>query len=174
MTTGRLGWALLVSVVLHAALLASFATGGGGRGGMTARDHRLNVRLRPQAPSRFVAPDASPAEPPAVPKQVAAAQSAGSGAGVAGPHALPTPLTPIEPEYPENALALGIPGRVEIEALVDESGRVESAVVVSTSLDGIFDRSALKAVRETRFAPGTDHGHPTRGVYRAVVLYRPR
>ncbi|HUY04541.1 MAG TPA: energy transducer TonB [Rhodocyclaceae bacterium] len=167
MTTTRLNWALLVSVVLHTALLASFAAGEGGGGGMTAPTRRLTVRLTP--PKRFALPSRLPAA-----SRQAATQSMTGGPGGDSSRGLPAPLTPIAPEYPEAALALGIPGRVEILAQVDEAGRVESAVVVKTSLDGVFDRSALEAVRETRFAPGTVNGKPTKGVYRAVVLYRPK
>lgn len=170
MTTNRLNWALLISVALHAALLASFATGSGGRGGMTAQTRRLTVLLQPQLPSRFVLPSPLPTEP----LQATAVHSAGAGQGTGTSRELPVPLTPIEPEYPEAAYALGIPGRVEVLVQVDESGRVASAVVVRTTLDGVFNRSALKAVRETRFAPGTVDGKPTKGVYRAVVLYRPK
>lgn len=169
MTTTRLNWALLVSVVLHTALLASFAAREGGGAGTTAQARRLTVRLMPQQPGRFVRPSTLPAEP-----SQTAAQTSVAGHGADAKHGLPAPLTPIEPEYPEAAYALGIAGRVEILAHVDETGRVESAVVVKTSLDGVFERSALKAVRETRFAPGTVDGKPTKGVYRAVVLYRPK
>ncbi|OIR06857.1 transport protein TonB [mine drainage metagenome] len=165
MTTSRLNWALLLSVVLHTALLASFAVGEGGGGGMTAQARRLTVRL--QQPNRFALPLSAES-------RQAATQSVTGGQGSDSSHGLPAPLTPIAPEYPEAALALGIPGRVEILAHVGEDGRVESAVVVKTSLDGVFDRSALEAVRETRFAPGTVNGKPTKGIYRAVVLYRPR
>ena len=167
MTTNRLSWALPLSIALHAALLASFATRNEGGGGMTAQTRRLTVLL--EQPNRFAPPSHLPAE-----SRQAATQSMVGGQGSGSTRGLPVPLTPFEPEYPEAALALGIPGRVEVLVQVDESGRVASAVVVATTLDGVFNRSALKAVRETRFAPGMVDGRPTKGVYRAVVLYRPK
>jgi len=166
MTTTRLDWALLLSVALHAALLFSFATAGGLRPGAAAVPEKrpLSVLLPAQgAPSPDIDPSAS--SPATLPNAPQARQGQGERRG------FPSPLAQIEPEYPEAAYALGISGKVEVEVVVDASGRVEDAFVVSTTLDGVFNRSALKAVRETRFAPGMVAGKPTKGVYRAVIVY---
>ncbi len=170
MTTTRLDWALLLSIALHAALLVSFATSGGlwpgiwpGTGSAPGK-RPLNVRLptQPASPADFY---------PSAALLAGAPRTSRAGTSPAEAGGFPSPLTRIEPEYPEAAFALGISGKVEVDVWVDASGQVENAFVVSSTLDGVFNRSALKAVREARFAPRLVQGKPTRGVYRAVIVY---
>ena len=52
-------------------------------------------------------------------------------------------------------------GKVVVEFLVDEAGRVLNPHIVSSS-DVIFEEPTLRAVEKWRFAPGTRHGTPVR------------
>ena len=163
----RLSLAFAVSVGAHAALLVSFATHGGLPGGdeqsAASRTPRLlAVSLRP-ASAR--APQSSSEVP------LAQAPATVHGDGGRDDGGGPRPLTPIVAAYPEGALALGISAKVEVRAIVDESGRVEQASVVSATLADVFDGSALSAVRATRFIPATAAGHPVKSAYRAVIFY---
>ncbi len=65
------------------------------------------------------------------------------------------------PVYPPEARQTGMRGRVVVEFLVDEAGRVLNPRVVN-STDGIFEEPTLRAVEKWRFAPGTRHGAPVR------------
>jgi len=170
----RLNLALLASVALHAALLFSFATHAGLRsGGQPPSDslpaQPLSVALRQLSPQPDpVPPQELPPRPTnADPVPAPRAKDAGTAGGDAGP----LPLTPIAAAYPEGALGLGISAKVEVHALVDEAGRVEQANVVSATLADVFDRSALAAVRATRFVPATAAGRPVKSNYRAVIFY---
>jgi periplasmic protein TonB len=65
------------------------------------------------------------------------------------------------PIYPDEAKRDGLHGKVVVEFLVDEAGRVFDPRVVSSS-DGIFEEPTLRTVEKWRFAPGTRHGAPVR------------
>jgi protein TonB len=65
------------------------------------------------------------------------------------------------PIYPSEARQDGMHGKVVVEFLVDEAGRVLNPHVVSSS-DVIFEEPTLRAVEKWRFAPGTRHGAPVR------------
>ena len=56
-------------------------------------------------------------------------------------------------EYPEAALRDGIKGYVIINILIAKDGSVEIAKVLESKPTGIFDASALSAVRSWRFSP---------------------
>lgn len=65
------------------------------------------------------------------------------------------------PIYPSAARQDGLHGKVVVEFLVDEAGRVLNPRVVSSS-EVIFEEPTLRAVEKWRFAPGTRHGAPVR------------
>lgn len=149
----RLTLALLASLALHAALLARVASHGGWPDGAPpdagAPAQQLKVSLQPAPP------------------HAAALRTPPPGAAAGSPLL----LAPIAAAYPEGALALGIAATVEVRALVDESGRVEQAEVVSASFADLFDRSALSAVRAARFVPATVDGRPAKSRYRAIIYF---
>jgi len=66
----------------------------------------------------------------------------------------------VEPAYPRTARRRGITGTVRIKFLVDKGGRVTKASVVGASPPGIFEKDALRAVRQWRFKPGVHRGRP--------------
>jgi len=168
----RLNLALLASIVLHAALLVSFTTQAGLRGGGRPVADRLpaqplSVALRQLVPQPSPVPSQERPRVAADPVPAPSTKNLGASSSDGGP----LPLTPIAAAYPEGALALGISAKVEVRALVDEAGRVEQASVVSATLADVFDRSAIAAVRATRFVPATAAGRPVKSNYRAVIFY---
>ena len=57
------------------------------------------------------------------------------------------------PTYPRNALRMGREGYVLIEFDVDTDGSVLDPYVVESAPTGVFERSAIKAVRKWLFSP---------------------
>ena len=76
--------------------------------------------------------------------------------------AVPRALAPILPKYPETAPASGVRGRVLVLLLIDETGAVTDASVVEADPEGYFEESALAAVRDARFEPGSKGGRVVR------------
>lgn len=62
------------------------------------------------------------------------------------------------PEYPAVARNKGIAGTVMIKILISASGSVEDARVENASPPGVFEDSALRAVRSWRFEPAIQKG----------------
>jgi protein TonB len=67
----------------------------------------------------------------------------------------------IPPAYPFEAKARGQSGRVVIEFVVDERGRVLDPHIVSSS-DRMFEEPTLRAVSKWRFEPGRKDGRVVR------------
>ena len=57
------------------------------------------------------------------------------------------------PTYPRNAIRLGREGYVMIEFDVDTDGSVLDPYVLESEPTGVFERSAIKAVRKWLFSP---------------------
>lgn len=57
------------------------------------------------------------------------------------------------PTYPRNAIRLGREGYVLIEFDVDTDGSVLDPYVLESEPTGVFERSAIKAVRKWLFSP---------------------
>jgi periplasmic protein TonB len=92
----------------------------------------------------------------------------------------PQPLTPdmvrpvlvskVEPVYPQAARVARMQGRVVVEAVIGLDGRVESAVVLSSS-NGLFDEAALAAVRKWTYTPAKMNGSPVRVYFTVQVSF---
>lgn len=72
----------------------------------------------------------------------------------------PRPTARTAPTFPVRARSLGQSGRVTLSFVVDVDGSVQDAVVVEAAPPGVFDQSALEAVRSWRFDPGRHEGLP--------------
>lgn len=93
------------------------------------------------------------------------------GAGALGPRALaadapagqltraPAVVAPATPEYPADARAQGLTGRVTLEIEISDQGEVTDAVVTGPAGHG-FDEAALAAARKLRFSPAEIDGKP--------------
>ncbi len=167
----RLKPALAASTAIHCLLLAGFATHAGLPGSPGHPVEQIQAQAPLQATLRKIVAQPDPKPTVAAALVDAAGPAAAAKAAVTGDERGPLPLHPIAAAYPEGALAMGISAKVEVRALVDETGRVEQASVVSSTLADVFDRSALTAVQATRFVPATAAGRPVKSSYRAVIFY---
>lgn len=80
----------------------------------------------------------------------------------------------VQPTYPPSLSSLGVSGRVELEIVVDESGRVESVTVVG-STNTLFAEAAVAAVRGWLYQPPvTKAGARVAVTKRVVVNFNPR
>jgi TonB family protein len=62
-------------------------------------------------------------------------------------------LKSIEPVYPKKAAMSRTEGWVELDFTVSETGQVRDVVVHATSIPGVFDDAAVKAVSQWRYQP---------------------
>lgn len=84
------------------------------------------------------------------------------------------PAAPIEVAIPAGAAAVEV--QVVLQLVVDVSGHVESAVVVShvpADASPSFDRAALDAVHNAQFHPSTRDGRAVRSRVEYVVVFHP-
>ena len=86
--------------------------------------------------------------------QIAAAQAGAAPAAKPTLAVAPKLLKNLSPSYPDRAAAAGTEGWVEVEFLVSAKGTVDEAHVLEASPAGVFDQSALAAVRKAKFEPG--------------------
>jgi periplasmic protein TonB len=73
--------------------------------------------------------------------------------------------------YPEIARLAGIEGRVMVQFVIDEQGRVHNPVVVR-GIGGGCDEAAIEAVRTARFTPGMQRGRPVKVRYTLPITFR--
>ena len=72
----------------------------------------------------------------------------------------PRPLVKVPPFYPLSARAKGIEGKVALVFVVQADGSVSDVAVTDAFPGKIFVEAALRAVRQSRFKPGTKDGKP--------------
>lgn len=64
------------------------------------------------------------------------------------------------PRYPSRALSRGIEGWVLLEFAINELGQAIEPVVVDADPRGVFDRSAINAVKKWKYRPMMEDGKP--------------
>ena len=74
-------------------------------------------------------------------------------------------------KFPEMARRAAIEGRVTIQFIVNEQGKVENPRVIR-GIGGGCDEEALKAVMTARFKPGMQRGRPVRVQYSLPIVFR--
>jgi periplasmic protein TonB len=74
-----------------------------------------------------------------------------------------------QPAYPPSFVSLGITGRVEVELVVDESGRVESVRVVSAT-NPVFAEAAVAAAKAWLFQPPVSKAGARVAVFKRVTF----
>ena len=72
--------------------------------------------------------------------------------------------------YPEMAIMAGIEGRVTVQFVVDERGRVIDPVILRSPSD-ILSQAAIDAVLASQFKPGLQRGRPVRVRYAVPVKF---
>lgn len=70
----------------------------------------------------------------------------------------PRPISQVPPRYPDRALEMGREGEVEIEFTIATDGSVKDAVVVRAVPEGMFDQSALNAIKKWHYTPQEVNG----------------
>jgi TonB family protein len=76
-------------------------------------------------------------------------------------------------EYPEIARRAGIQGRVFVQFVVDQSGRVSEAEILRGIGNDEMNEEALRVIRNTRFTPGKlEDGRPVRVQRTMPVTFR--
>ncbi|MEH0675418.1 energy transducer TonB [Vibrio scophthalmi] len=80
------------------------------------------------------------------------------------------PLHRIEPRYPSRALKRKIEGYVVMRFAIDETGRPDAIEVVEGSPRGVFDREAMRALRQWKYQPLIVAGKATRQEGQTVKL----
>src|SRR6185436_5747061 len=71
----------------------------------------------------------------------------------------PVAIRRVSPPYPAVAQRMRLNGFVILDCIIDQSGHVRDARVVSSSF-GAFEQPAIDAVQQWQFAPGTLNGVP--------------
>jgi len=99
--------------------------------------------------------------PQGMPKGVGDALGRGElSGGIGEVDVLPRILRKVEPRYPHGARQRGVTGTVSVRFLVDDRGRVCDPCVISARPEGIFEDSALAAVRRWKFSAARKGGRP--------------
>lgn len=74
-------------------------------------------------------------------------------------------------QYPEMAKRAGIEGRVVVQFIVNEEGKVENPQVIR-GIGGGADEEALKVVKQAKFKPGMQQGEPVPVQYSLPIFFR--
>jgi len=90
---------------------------------------------------------AQPAAAPLPSPAVAAEKTPVAAIAPSGPQALRV----VQPSYPLDALRNGVAGKVDLEFRVDGEGRVRDIHVLAAQPAGVFEQSAIAALRQWRF-----------------------
>lgn len=87
----------------------------------------------------------------------------------------PLPGMGAAPAYPDNLRKAGIGGRVLVEFIVDEQGKVDpESVNIVSSTHPLLSAAVRSAVVHARFAPAYTKGHVVRQVVQQPVVFDPK
>ncbi|MBV8547082.1 MAG: TonB family protein [Acidobacteria bacterium] len=89
---------------------------------------------------------------------------------VGGDVKAPVVIRRVQPVYPMLAVKARMNGTVIVECIVDKTGRVREAHVLQ-STSALFDQSALQAVQQWQFAPGSLHGNAIDTIFDLTVTF---
>jgi len=81
----------------------------------------------------------------------------------------PVALHITQPRYPPAAFHKGISGTVQLEILIDKTGRVARARIIKSIPE--LDAAALQCVREWEFRPAQKAGQPVATVASAPITF---
>jgi TonB family protein len=117
--------------------------------------------------------DAGPADEPAAPRvpYVAYGEPRFDPWKYVPCDAEPVLVKSVRPQYPEEARAQGLTGRVLLEVLVNERGIVECIEVIGSVPP--LDAAAVAAARQSRYKPATLRGEPVAVWITAPILFTP-
>jgi TonB family protein len=72
----------------------------------------------------------------------------------------PVLIRMLKPVYPDSARKAGIEGKVVLQVVIDQEGRVVDAEVLVSDPPGLFDESAMNSIRRWVYTPATRDGRP--------------
>ena len=90
---------------------------------------------------------------------------------VGGDVKAPVVIRRVNPLYPRSALVIRMNGTVVVECIIDKTGHVRDARVISSS-SPLFNQSATDAVLQWQFAPGSLHGRAIDTIFDLTVTFR--
>jgi TonB family protein len=90
---------------------------------------------------------------------------------VGGEVKAPVVIQRVNPLYPRTALAMHLNGNVVVECIIDKTGHIRDAHVVSSS-SPLFNQSAIDAVLQWQFMPGSLHGRSIDTIFDLNVTFR--
>jgi protein TonB len=118
------------------------------------------------------------APPPAAPPKPDAVPAAAIDVSPSKPDAAPAAaidvspsvaISKVLPRYPAAAKQMRIGGKVDVDAQVDDQGRVTKAAAVNGP--GILQEAAVEAVKKWKFKPATLHGANISSTARVTVIF---
>ncbi|MEJ0004970.1 MAG: energy transducer TonB [Steroidobacteraceae bacterium] len=119
--------------------------------------------VAPPAASPSVAPPPAPVASASAPTTTAATVSSSPAMGQerkSVPAIVLQRVHSVEPEFPELARTRAITGYVDVEFTVLSDGTVANVAVVKSQPSGVFEKSAMVAVRQWRYRPLIRDGVP--------------
>ncbi len=117
---------------------------------------QLDAELDREADLEIAAPAPAPAPPPPPEEPAVFVVAEQMPELVGGISALQQAV-----EYPEMAYRAGVEGRVIVQFVVDEQGRVTEPRVLK-GIGAGADEEALRVIRQARFTPGKQNGKPVK------------
>lgn len=136
--------------------------------------HSMEARKRelppdtPQITHRIQLPKQSPPDTLRQPTAASAASVLDAGQLDKVPATIHSP----RPQYPADALAAGVEGRVVLRVELDRAGRVTRAVVAKTSGQAVLDEAARRAVATWKFEPATRLGIRVATAIKVPVVFK--
>jgi len=90
---------------------------------------------------------------------------------VTGDVKAPIVIHRVTPLYPKAAIAIHLNGSVIVECIIDNSGVVRDAKVLRSS-SPLFDQTAIEAVLQWQFTPGSLHGKSIDTIFDLTVTFQ--
>jgi TonB family protein len=144
--------------------LAEARSAGASPAGLSAAEAEINAAQKPAAEAAPAGAAVLAEAPAAVaPPPAAGAAAAPAAAATDTSYVNASTLTRthyVPPEYPQNARERGIGGWVDVQFTVQADGALNEVTVVAAQPAGVFEQSALDAVRHWRYQPQVKDGAP--------------
>lgn len=83
----------------------------------------------------------------------------------------PVVIHRVTPPYPRSAMAIHLNGSVIVECIIDKTGHVRDAQVLRSS-SPLFNQSAIDAVLQWQFTPGSLHGTAVDTIFDLTVTFQ--
>lgn len=139
--------------------LAEAQSAGASPAGIAAAEAEISAAQKPPAEAAAVAVALPAAAPAPAASAVASAVATATDTDTVNASTL-TRTRYLSPEYPQSAREHGIAGWVDVQFTVQTDGALTEVTVVAAQPAGVFEQSALDAVRHWRYQPLLKDGAP--------------